>query len=187
MTRRICLATAAVALVGALAAPAGAGGRCKPFKPHLHESQSGKHADAAAAEVLVVTAKATEKKPLTVSYVHGPGVDPGSGFDVVVADAAFFNIQVQTKKRTAALNVRTEWPAPSPQDIELFMYDQRGYQVAQSASFNAVPELHNEGGDDGNGWEQISGHPVRTCDGFTIESQGGITVRTDVTLKVWLE
>ncbi len=178
-------AVAALTLLLVGATPSVAARKCAAFEPRLQTSQSGLHEEGNREDVVVVKDTATEEKPLTFAYTHGPGLDLGATYDVIVPDAKFFNLQVRSKKQNPQLNLRIEWPAPSPQDVDMYLYNSRGNEAAASASFNAVPEIHND--DDGNGWEQIVDFPVSNCSGFTLESQGGITVNVQATLKVWLD
>lgn len=181
------LALVAVASLVLVTLPTGAaaGKRCRAYKPALVSSQSGQHADAAKEKIIVVGDSATQEDPITVAYEHSVGLDLGASYDVIVADGRFFNLQIRSKKASPTLNMRSEWASPSPQDVELFLYDRSGSEVDSSASFNPFPPLNND--DDGDGFEQITGIFTRNCDGFTVESQGGITVAVQATLNIWLD
>lgn len=186
MTRTVGIAVAAILLVAAPATPSAGAGACKKFTPSVSESQSGEHDEARDAKVVTVTDSATEDRPLIFEYAHGPGLDMGASYPVVIADGVFFNFQVGSARPTASVNLRAEWATPSHQDVELYLYDSHGHEVAASASFNAVPAVYNADDDD-NGLEQIIGFGALRCEGLTLESQGGITTGVDVALSVWLD
>ena len=195
----ISMLVVAVANLSAVGGTALAGSSCKAFKPVAPDSASSNAADATKTKVIQVTDKATEKKPIVVEYSHGPAVadqslgesttgDPQSM--MLLEDARFFNFQVASKARAAAVNIRIEWGSPSPSDIDLRLYGGSGSEIDSSVAFNPI---YNDayqaafGGDDDNGMEQLLDVILTRCYGFTVESRPAWSPGEDaVTLKVWL-
>jgi len=177
-TLRTISALASVGLlVGAMTAgPADAAKKkkkklvCDAFTPGVE--------DAAEAEVVKITPKATEKKPVVIEFEHA-GSAP-----VAAQDHQWFNVQVYSKTPTAGLWIKDEFS--DRHDIDLYLYNSAGEEVALSGGFNPLPEV---GGDsDGNATtnsEQIPGYPAGQCEGYTIESVGFLTPGTDATLSIW--
>ena len=170
--KRVVLLTAAVALVGAalVAGPAQAKAvKCSYFSPAVE--------DAAKAPVVKVTPKATEAKPITIKLQH-----PMSG--PVAPDLQFANIQVFGP--SGSLNIREEFAAHS--DIDLYLFDAGGEEVASSGAFNPapIPGVTDAGGNGGSGYESIPGFAVSQCAGFTIESSAYLTPGTEAVITVWL-
>lgn len=182
------------ALVGGSAAPASAAKRCKAFKPGTPISDSPSAVDAKNEKVVKITDKATQAKPYTVNYDHGPAAwllanpqDPtGTSQVALQEDTKWFNIQVDSKKRFVGLYTRIEWAATPVSDIDLYIYDKSGARVGTSGEFNQAPGQGLGTGDGGNGYEQVLGMGVTDCSGYTIESRGFTTPGEAMTLKVWL-
>lgn len=166
-----------------LAGPAHARG-CKSYKPVAPASDSSQADEALDAKVIKVTSKATKKKPIVVEFSHGPGFWSVDG-TAVIEDSVFFNLQVLDSAKK--LGVQTEWAAiggRSKSDIDLYLYDSNGAQVADSTTFNPEPALNPSTG--GPNFELIS-FPAFKCEGFSVESRvfwGGLE---DMTLKLWLQ
>ena len=173
---RLVAACAAVTLVAAVfVAPAavakkGKGIKCAPFTSSVEE--------AAGAEVLKITPKATEAKPVSIEYEHAASLYPAS------SEHLYYNVQVYGP--SGGLYILQEFDNYS--DIDLYLLDGAGEEVASSGAFNPapVPGVTDAGGNGGTGYESINGHPVATCDGFTIDSSAYATMGTPATLKIWL-
>ena len=171
----------AVALVAVLALAAGsvlmpvahAGKKKKALKcPAFASAVEG----AEEAELFKVTPKATEEKPVVIEYEHGSAF-PGPG-----QEHLYFNIQVYGP--ASGLYIRQEFDNQS--DIDLYLYDAAGEEVASSGAFNFAPVgPFSSDGNGGSGYESINGFPVETCDGFTIDSDAYATFGTAATLKIW--
>jgi len=169
---------AAIALVGAtfvspaVAAKKGKAPKCGQFAPGVEE--------AAEAEVLKVTPKATEAKPLVIEYEHGPALWPKT-------EHLYFNIQIFGP--SSGLYVRQEFS--DRHDLDLYLFDGAGEEVASSGAFNPTPVAvgpldFTSGGNGGTNYESINGYPVATCEGFTIDSTNFASPGTATVLKIWL-
>jgi hypothetical protein len=176
LTRTVAVSASVALVLSALsAAPAGAAKkkiRCPAF--------SAGYEGAAEAETVKVTDKATEKKPLTIEFDH-----PAS-LTVVADDYKYYNVQIFSKARAPGLYIREEFNEMS--DIDLYLYDEAGEEVASSGAFNPapIPGLTDAGGNGGSGFESIPGFATERCAGFTIESHAYLTPGTDVVMKIWL-
>lgn len=176
----------AFALVaGAMVAPAaakkksakgGSGVSCPKFKPTV--------AGAESAKVMTVTDSATEDDPLTIDLTHAMAVPLPSSPAPLGEDAQFFNIQVAPKDSSIGLFMRETFDDTS--DIDLYVYDEAGQTVAQSAVFNPVPQGPLGGPTGGTGYESVPGVHVNRCQGFTIESRATLTQGSPATITVWL-
>jgi hypothetical protein len=178
----VAVLAAALSAPVALAAPAG----CRPKVSPPTDLTDGDGPEFEKAPVLRITDAATEKRPVSVEFSHGPGV--------VVSDAAsqnsrFFKLAVVASgSATRYLNVRSEWPTPSPSNLDLYLY--RGDYVAGSGAFNnpVLDAAHNQidPQEGGMGYEWIRDYPVFSCQGYALESFANWTAGETVTLKVWL-
>lgn len=191
-------ATAALALVAAatLALPnvASAATRsCSRFVPgpNVPETASAGSRDAAlSAPVVRVTDDATAEAPIVLEYEHGMAYGIPILADIV-EEEKFFNFQVVTNRKSPGLHIRAEWPITSPTDIDLYLHDDEGAQVAYSDAWN-VPGLDDVSdvvfyeGHGGLGYEYIEGFRATSCGGYTLMSETGRSPGTEVTLKVWL-
>lgn len=181
LTVVLCLALVA----GAFAVtPAQAGKKKKKFScapataAAPTEGHSGNAEEAAEAEVVNITAAHTEEAPLLIEYEHGPALDP------VAEDTLYFAFQVVSKTPGAGVYVLQEWPG-SMSDMDLYMYDSAGTEVAYSGSFNPSG-LPDSGGNGGQGFESIPGFPADPCSPYTLESKAYATMGEPMTLKIWL-
>ncbi|MGH2694637.1 MAG: hypothetical protein ACRDJJ_07430 [Actinomycetota bacterium] len=175
--RRAVAVTASVALVFSALWATPAEAQKKKIKCPAF---SAGYEDAAEAETIKVTDKATEKKPVTVEFDHPPSL-------VAVADDyKYYNVQIFSKARQTGLYIREEFNEVS--DIDLFLYDEGGEEVASSGAFNPapIPGLTDADGNGGSGYESISGFATERCAGFSIESHAFLTPGTDVALTIWL-
>lgn len=189
VVRTLALATTAALIAGAFSAPAHAGKKlkCAAFKPVEPASDAGEKAEAVEAPVVKLSPKHTEEKPFVAEYSHGPAYWDTLTQTPIHEDTVYFNFQVFSKAPTSGLHVRLEWPAPSPSDIDLYLFDSAGERVASSGAFNPVPAPGlNAGGNGGQGFESIPGFAAGSCSGFTVESRAFITPGEDMTLKAWL-
>lgn len=170
---RVAALVATLALVlGTLAVPTAHAGKklkCGQFAPGVE--------DAAEAKVVKITPKATEKKPIVIEYEHGPSLY------AVSQEHLYFNIQVFGPP--SGLYILQEFDNQS--DIDLYLYDGAGEEVASSGAFNPapIPGVTDANGNGGMGYESINGFPVATCEGFTIESSAYATFGTPASLKIW--
>jgi hypothetical protein len=173
---RTAAVSASVALVFSALSAAPAEAKKKIRCPAFSAGYEG----AAEADTLKVTDKATEKKPLTVEFDH-----PAS-LTVVADDYKYYNVQIFSKARATGLYIREEFNEMS--DIDLYLYDEAGEEVASSGAFNPapIPGLTDAGGNGGSGFESIPGFATERCAGFSIESHAYMTPGTDVALKIWL-
>jgi hypothetical protein len=173
--RVLAVIASAGMLVGALgAAPAhGKKKKPKPTCPAFTSAVEG----AEEAETLVVTPKATEAKPLEQELEFAPALP-------LNAEHFFTNVQSLSPKHT--LNIRLEFDGDS--DIDLYLYDEAGEEVASSGAFNPapIPGVTDAGGNGGSGFESIPDFAASQCAGYTIESASYMTPGTAAILKVWL-
>ena len=162
---------------------------CPAYKPVPPgpDSESEQKDKVAKAKVLKVTEAATEAKPLTVELEHGmalwsPTQDP------IQEDTEFVGLQIQSKNPSAGLYIRQEWPAPSLSDLDVYLTDKTGEEVAASGSSNVLPMPVDAGGQDtgAQGFESISGFAAAKCGDYVIESRPFNTAGENVTMKVWL-
>lgn len=154
--------------------------------------------EVAEAEITMVTDEATEESPLVLEYEHGPAMYEPRGIgegtpagEPLHSDTVWFNLQVDSALPDRGLYIRQEWASPSPDDIDLYLYDSTSAQVDNSGAFNATPVDavvldFSSGGRGGNGYESIPGHPATDCAGFTVESRAYATMGQAMTLTVWL-
>lgn len=133
-----------------------------------------------------VSADATEASPRAVAFEHDPGV--GALLLRDSADIKRFGVQVEGRG-AVLLHVRTEWATPSPDEIDLWLYDQFGEEIITGSDGYNVP-VDNESWENshsGMGYEYIAGWPVARCDKFVIESEALRSPGREMTLKLWLE
>ncbi len=164
---------------------------CKPFKPVAPSgSLSTDPSGAVDAPVVKITEKSTESNPLVIEYEHSVALADSSLPVYPAEDPKFFNFQVNTRKPSAVLNFRAEWTAPSPSDIDLWLFNSDGNELFRSTAYNPFggtpvgDALGME--DDGNGFEQIASVALARCAGVTFESRPASTPGESMTLKVWI-
>lgn len=165
-----CMALSAAIFIAPAASAKKKGLKCGQFTPGVEE--------AAEAELIKVTPKATEENPVVVEYEHAASLYPAS------TEHIYYNVQVFGP--SSGLYILQEFDNQS--DIDLYLFDAAGEEVASSGAFNPapIPGVTDAGGNGGSGFESIPGHPVATCEGFTIDSSAYATMGTPVTLKLWL-
>jgi hypothetical protein len=144
--------------------------KCSAFTPGVE--------DAGEAKLLKVTSKNTEKKPAVVEFEHGPALSP------VQTEDFYVNIQVAAPAQ--GLYIHEEFA--DRHDIDLYLFDAAGEEVASSGAFNPapVPGVTDAGGNGGTNYESIPGFAVDQCAGFTINSHAYATYGTPATIHVWL-
>jgi hypothetical protein len=188
------LTSAALVLAAFAAPPADAGKRkrCRKYKPAVPITDAETRNQAPKAKVRKITDKYTKKKPLTISYNHGPAfwfiADPvdAEGQRPLIEDTKWFNIQVDSKKRMVGVFIRQEWSKTPVSDMDLYVYDRFGSQAASSGDFNQVQGTPINSGTGGQGFEQVSGLGAKDCTGFTLESRAFTTPGEAMKLKIWL-
>jgi hypothetical protein len=189
IVRGAALVGAAGLIAGAfVAAPAQAKkpAACKVFKAKT---------DGKGQPVSVVTDAATADKPVEVTITTPPGVGtsspdgPSGDLPPGTAGHTYYNVQVDSKAKSANLHARLEFvPAL---DYDLYLRSE-GAALAYSAGFTVpVPEQGLDGTGHGGhsevGAENIDGWPAADCSGYTVDIVSATTPGTDVTLKLWLE
>jgi hypothetical protein len=200
-TRTLAVLASVGLLVGAFAAgPAEAAKKkkkkkpfsCAPAEPVAPQSAHAGADTAPEGEVTRITQAATEEAPVVIEYEHGPAMYVFGTAEPIQEDNAYFNLQVVSKKPGQALYILQEWGTGFT-DLDLYLYDDTGTQVALSGAFNAAPEssspigdLSGPNGTGGSGFESISGFPATPCAPYTIESVAYMTQGEPVSLKLWL-
>ncbi len=172
--RAVALTAVLALALGSVLMPVAHAGKKKALKcPAFASAVEG----AEEAELVKVTPKATEEKPVVIEYEHGSAF-PGPG-----QEHLYFNIQAFGPP--SGLYILQEFDNRS--DIDLYLYDAAGEEVASSGAFNPapIPGVTDAGGNGGMGYESINGYPTATCEGFTIESDAYATFGTAATLKIW--
>lgn len=187
---RVLAALAALSVVGGGLTPAPASARessgCSRFRPSPIVTDSERGLQAPDEPVTWVTDRATKKNPLIIEFEQEPAVwwYAYSERGPIVDGNRYFNVQVDTRKRSVLLYARLEWPLAA-QELDLYMYNQDGEAVAWSEAFNQAPaELTGDSG--GPGFEYIAGFPARRCQGFTLENNAMWATPQTVQLKLWL-
>ena len=159
---------------------------CPTFAPVEPNSPSGETAEALETPVVKVTDKATAEAPIVIEYEHGMALWNTATQEPIVEDTVFFNFQVESKKAAPGLYIFQEWAAHPPSDMDLYLYDGLGEQVASSGSANAFP-VHVPTQETGAwGLESIPGFATSNCAGYTAESRAFTTAGEAMTLTVWL-
>lgn len=174
-------ALAGIGLVLGLAPPAYTEGTPCSKKPSRGGSSQPK--------VLTVTDKHTEEQPLEIRY------DQPAAALFLEAPAPLGDGWVQTPIKIASatrypdLHVRAEWPTPSVTDLDLFLLDRWGGQIASSESWNLQP-LDDLYGTDPNtggpGYEYLKAIPAEGCGRYTVGTGAWHTPGEKVTLRLWL-
>ena len=186
--RAFALLAAAGLLAAAFVAPPAHAGKKKKFAcppataAAPAEGHSGNAEEASEAQVVNLTAAATEEKPLVIEYEHGPAIA-----DAGMEDTLYFAFQVVSKTPGAGVYIKQEWPG-TESDMDLYMYDSAGTEVARSGAFNPapIPMVFDAGGNGGQGFESIPGFPADPCSPYTIESKAYLTPGESMTLSLWV-
>jgi hypothetical protein len=141
----------------------------------------------AAAPTSIVTAAATEEKPVEVT-IAAPAGDPSAPGQV------FQNIQVDAAAAEAGLYVRYEFPTEEDHDIYLNYAD--GSEAAHTGGFNPAPFVPandvqgtdgtGTGGHSEQGAEVLDGIRSADCAGYTLQMDSYLSMGGDMTLKLWL-
>ncbi|MEA2516915.1 MAG: hypothetical protein QOG16_753, partial [Actinomycetota bacterium] len=141
----------------------------------------------ATAPTSIVTAAATEEKPVEVT-IAAPAGDPSAPGQV------FQNIQVDAAVAEAGLYVRYEFPTEEDHDIYLNYAD--GSEAAHTGGFNPAPFVPandvqgtdgtGTGGHSEQGAEVLDGIRSADCAGYTLQMDSYLSMGGDMTLKLWL-
>ena len=162
---------------------------CPAYKalPPGADSESKQKDKVPTAPLITVTEAATEAKPVEVKLEHGTALWSITQTPIV-EDTEFVRLQVQSKTPTTGLYIRQEWSAPSLSDLDVYLTDKLGEEVAASGSSNVAPVPVPAGGQDtgAQGFESISGFEALKCGDYVIESRPFTTDGENVTIKVWL-
>jgi hypothetical protein len=187
--RGIAVMASAVLVLGAfVAGPADAAKKkgkkkksaaCAPYVPGEK---------AAEAPITKVTDAATADKPVEVTVATEPGLgfssEEGEGNpDEEATSHAYTNLQVDSKAKSASLNVLLEFTPLW--DYDLWLRDSSHAPVAYSAGFGPVTAGSDEAHSD-FGSEQVSGVAASDCGGFTVDVANAGGPGGDVTVKYWL-
>ena len=162
---------------GACPAPKPPVAQCAPYVPGE---------EGAEAETTVVTAAATEEKPIEVTIAAPPGVPE------VALGHVFHNIQVDADGAEGGLFARYEFPIYEDHDIYLNYAD--GSEAGHVGGFNPAPvpvalgccDGTGAGGHSEQGAEQIDGMRTADCGGYTLDMASFMSEGGDMTLKLWL-
>lgn len=184
-----------IAIPPAEGAPAG----CKPFVPSraLRDDAGRPREESLKAPVIEVGDKATKARPVTRAYEHGPALAFPfyQGPELFGDGHRYFNFQVTSTRPRTGLYIRVDWPTPSASDIDLFLYNPGGRQVAYSDTTNSMPREAEHAIFDpifprpingGPGYELILGTPAPRCAGFMLDSQAAETLGEKMRLTAWL-
>ncbi|HEV2756683.1 MAG TPA: hypothetical protein VG318_13015 [Actinomycetota bacterium] len=179
--------TGALVAAGVVAGPAGAAKKCKPMTP----------AEAGADKpTIVVTDAATAEAPLVQTVTLEPSIAdarlvsniPEEG--PLAASRDYFNVQVDTKLKSAGLYVTFEFD--EHHDYDLWAYFSDGTGAASSHGFQpglATPFANtdsNHGGESTSSSESLVGIITKDCGGYTIETSNYLGVGGEFEVKVWL-
>ena len=142
--------------------------------------------EGAEAETSLVTAAATEEKPVEVTITAPPGVPE------VALGHVFQNIQVDAAAADAGLYVRYEFPVYEDHDIYLNYAD--GSEAAHAGGFNPAPvpvalgccDGTGSGGHSEQGAEMLDGVRTADCAGYTLDMAAFASEGGEMTLKLWL-
>ena len=142
--------------------------------------------EGAEAETTVVTADATEEKPIEVAIEAPPGVPE------VALGHAFHNIQVDASGSEGGFFARYEFPVYEDHDIYLNYAD--GSEAAHAGGFNPAPvpvalgccDGTGTGGHSEQGAEVLDGIRTADCAGYTLDMASFMSEGGEMTLKLWL-
>lgn len=180
------LASAGLILGAFVAGPADAAKKKK--KPACAPYATAVEA-AAEGPVVQVTEAATADAPVVVEFEHPASLVQEAPQLPDTQDEKYVNIQV-TSKAPAGLYVKEEFN--SRHDIDLYLFDEAGEEVASSGAFNPAPVNvadridFSSGGRGGETFESITGFEAAPCQGFTAESIAFATPGTPVKMTIWL-
>jgi hypothetical protein len=143
---------------------------------------------AAKAPITKVTDAATADKPVEVTVATEPGLgtssEEGEGNpDELGTSHAYTNLQVDSKAKSASLNVALEFTPIW--DYDLWLRDASHAAVAYSAGIGPVTSGSDEAHSD-FGLESVSGVAVADCQGLTVDVANAGSPGGDVTVKYWL-
>lgn len=185
--RTFAVVASVAMIVGAFAAaPADA---AKKKKKKLSCAPATSPIEAAAEAPLVrVTAKATEEKPIVVEFEHPSSLVQEHEALPDTQDEQYVNIQV-VSKASEGLYIKEEFD--DRHDIDLYLYNGAGEEVASSGAFNPAPVSAgpadlSSGGNGGENFESIPGFEAAPCELYTAESIAYATPGTPVKMSIWV-
>lgn len=192
MRRQVVAAAVALVVAGApvVDAASARAPRCSAFVPKRVPEITPDPKAALTAPVHVVSDKHTEAAPLVLEYAHGVGASvPFTMYGEF--DYQYFNLQVRSAAKAPGLHIRAEWPATSPSDVDLYLFDEKAVQVGYGESMNipVVEDVVDELFYDtygGLGYESMPGVRTKDCRGYHLWSRTGRSLGTPMTLKVWV-
>jgi hypothetical protein len=184
---RIIAVTASVALIVGAFTVGTADAAKKKKKVSCAPYVTGMEA-AAESPLVQVTEAATAEKPIVVEFDHPASLVQEHPSLPDTQDEKFVNIQV-VSKASSGLYVKEEFTARH--DIDLYLYNGAGEEVASSGAFNAAPLDvpvfdFDAGGRGGETFESITGFEAAPCEGYTAESRAYTTPGTPVKMTIWL-
>lgn len=161
------------------------GSSCAPYQP----GEMG-----AEAETTLVTAAATEEKPIEMEFTFGRAMGSYAPAPVDTSVHVLHNVQVDAAAAEAGLWVKLE--SPVTDDPDLYAYWNTGKEAARAAGFNqalAAGPLPlglfsgtGNGGHSGFGYEQLDGIRTPDCAGFTLDLVNWLGQGGKYKLKLWL-
>lgn len=143
--------------------------------------------EGAEAATTVVTAAATEEKPVEVE------IDAPAGIPEVDIGSVFQNIQVDADGSEAGLYARYEFPVYEDHDI--YLNYASGSEAAHAGGFNPAPFVSTPvfstdgkgtGGHSEQGAEVLDGIRTPDCAGYTLKMNSYASEGGKMTLKLWL-
>lgn len=130
-----------------------------------------------------ITNRATKTDPIVVRYDQpqnavfmGPGETAGE---------VKFALQMSSGHRVPRLHVSLEWPTPSVSDIDAYLYDSAGEEVARAEHWNVSPVEEMLGANGGSGYEYFATH-VGRCSTYQLMTDTWHSPGEKVTMKIWL-
>ncbi len=182
MRRLFCIGLAALLAAGVMVSPATAAKACK--KPRF----SGAGGDA---EVVKVTDKHTESKPLQATI----NVDPGFALfgDEPTYTHGYLNVQVDSKAKLRGLWVSIA--VPPMRDYDLYLLDGDA-AIADSNGWNPghvlpmytdlIGDQSDNGGETTLESETITGFATADCSGYTVDAAVALGEGGAVPVTIWL-
>ena len=179
-----------IATVLAVTPAAARATRCPAFEPSAVPEGTPSAEASLRAPVQVVTDKHTEADPLVIAYEHGVAAAvPLTPHGVL--DYRYFNFQVRSQRVSPGLHIKAEWPITSPTDIDVYLFEESGSQIAWGEAWNlpviddVSDRLYYEG-HGGVGYEYMEGVRASNCAGYSMWSRTSRSPGTPVSLKVWI-
>ena len=191
--RTLAVLASAGLIVGAFAAGPADAAKKKKKKPKALSCAPATPGIEAAAEApfVKVTEAATEEKPIVVEFEHPQSLVQEHEALPDTQDEKYVNIQV-VSKASQGLYIKEEFN--NRHDIDLYLYNAAGEEVASSGAFNPAPVnagVHpaadtTAGGRGGETFESILGFEATPCEAYTAESVAFASPGTPVKMTIWL-